>query len=557
MPHTQTAIHLKGIAQVLAEQRLQVPVHQRSFEWEEQVRELLEDVEAAFGREHEEYFLGTLVIISGTAAQPPHVLDGQQRLATVTLMLAAMAEEFDAANDGRSATTLRDNYLAKFDIVTKTESPQLRLNEADDPYFRTLLKPGYASPTRSAPASHKRLYDARVNVGSWVQRKLACEPDKPDWLGRMFQFLTESAYAIHLTVPDDSNAFLIFETLNDRGLDLSIADLLKNYLLSRAGTEDLRSVLDLWIKAQASLKAYGGEESFRVFLRHFWISKYETVRERDLYRKMKARITSKVNAVEFAQALADGSSLYAAILSTEHEYWQGAPPESRELLRTIHTLGLEQYRPMLLAAMERFPQEGVRDLLKALVGWNVRLIVVGGLGGGVMESKYAELGQAITNASLKTAAEVRAKGKEFVPNDAAFEAAFTTASVSKVGLARYYLRALERGRQGDAQPELIPNDDSGVITLEHILPEKSEGKWPQFSEEEHDAYWKRIGNMVLLQQRANNKLKSSSFDDKKLRFGESKLRLTQEVAACTAWDQAAIAKRQRELAMLAVKVWPV
>lgn len=556
MSRTQTAIHLKGIAQVLAEQRLQVPVHQRPFEWEEQVGELLEDVEVAFGRGPEEYFLGTLVIISGAGAQPPNLLDGQQRLATVTLLLAAMAEEFDAVGDTRSATSLRDNYLAKFDIVSKVESPQLRLNEADDPYFRTLLRPGYAAPARSAPASHKRLYNARKTVGAWLAKRLLTETDKPEWLGRMFQFLNESAYVIHLTVADESNAFLIFETLNDRGLDLSIADLLKNYLLSRAG-DDLRSVLDLWIKAQASLKAYGGEEKFRVFLRHFWISKYETVRERDLYRRMKARISSRVNALEFAQALADGSSLYAAILSPEHEYWEGAATESRDLLRTIHTLGLEQYRPMLLSAMERFPPEGVRDLLKTLVGWNVRLIVAGGLGGGVMEARYAELGQAITSAGLKTAAAVRAKGKEFVPNDAAFEGAFATAVVSKITLARYYLRALERGKRGDAQPELVPNEDASVITLEHILPERPEGNWPQFTEDEHDAYWKRIGNMVLLQQRLNNKLRSAGFDEKKKRFEPSSLLLTKEIAGYAAWDKTAIEKRQQELAALAVRVWPL
>jgi hypothetical protein len=240
MSRTQTAIHLKGIAQVLAEQRLQVPVHQRPFEWEEQVGELLEDVEIAFGGGPEEYFLGTLVIISGVGAQPPNLLDGQQRLATVTLLLAAMAEEYDAVGDTRSATSLRDNYLAKFDIVSKVESPQLRLNEADDPYFRTLLRSGYSAPARSAPASHKRLHNARKNVGAWLTKRLLAEADKPGWLGRVFKFLNESAYVIHLTVPDESNAFLIFETLNDRGLDLSIADLLKNYLLSKAG-DDLRS----------------------------------------------------------------------------------------------------------------------------------------------------------------------------------------------------------------------------------------------------------------------------------------------------------------------------
>ena len=113
------------------------------------------------------------------------------------------------------------------------------------------------------------------------------------------RYLRESAYVIYFTVPDDANAFLIFETMNDRGLDLSIADLLKNYLLGRSG-EDLQTILNLWTTAMACLSTYGGENLFTAFLRHYWSSKYGLVREKELYRSIKSRVTTSANVIDFA-----------------------------------------------------------------------------------------------------------------------------------------------------------------------------------------------------------------------------------------------------------------
>jgi len=554
MPQTQNTIELKGIAQVLTATRLAVPAHQRSFEWEGEVLELLEDIESAFVREQNEYFLGTLVIIAASPPEHPKVLDGQQRLATTTLLLAAMADRFETIGEKDRAAGIRRDYLAKYDIVANEESPQLRLNEIDDPYFRTLLKPGYTEPARGAEASHKRLFKSRGAIGDWLDKKLASEPNKALWLTRLFQYLKDSTTVIYLNVPDDSNAFLIFETLNDRGLELSIADLLKNYLLGLA-QEDLRIVLNLWVGAQGALRAYGGEGRFRVFLRHYWISRYDIVRERDLYRKMKERITSKVGAVDFAGDLAHNASLYGAMLSPEHEFWDNAPQDSRDWLRILHVLGLEQYRPMLLSAMARMPVEAVCELLRMLVGWNVRLTVVGALGTGTTESRYAEIGQAIDKATLKTVKEVRERGKEFVPSDQVFETAFATATVSKLPLARYYLRALERVRDGDPQPELVPNENPAELTLEHVLPENPGMNWPQWSEEDHRVYWRRLGNMVLLRQKVNSKLRSAAFDEKKPRLAASALLLTRNVGSASRWDRGAIDERQREMAKLALAAW--
>lgn len=416
-----------------------------------------------------------------------------------------------------------------------------------------------SEPGRGAPESHRRLWKSRECVSKWLVDKLNKTPDNPiNWLAEFSKYLDKSAYVVYFAVADDANAFLIFETMNDRGLDLSIADLLKNYLLGHA-KEDLPLVLSQWNTAIACLGAYGGENLFTVFLRHFWSSKHGLVREKELYRNIKLRVSSSANVVDFATELMNNSNFYAAILSPEHEFWSEASAKAREHIRTLSFLGLEQYRPMLLSALAHFEMDELENLLRLLISWSVRLLIVGGLGGGAIENNYCELGKDIRKGQLKNVREIAGRAnKSFVPNDAIFYESFGSARVSKAFLARYYLRQLDLEARSIAQHEQVPNADPNELTLEHVLPERpAEAAWNQFTEEERKAYTKRLGNMVLLRQRMNSSLRSGPFDSKRDIYSKSDLLLTRKVAERDDWDKQAIDTRQKWLAELAVKAWSV
>lgn len=557
MPAPSTSISIKGIASVLSYTRHQVPTHQRPFEWTEGVQEFLDDVGDAFGRK-EDYFLGSLVVIPTPEAKRTIVLDGQQRLAVITLLIASIADRFDRIGEKKTCQEIRREYIAKYDISDRTLRPQLSLNRQDDAYFRSIINREASQPARGAPESYQRLWDADCLVAEWLSKKTADVEHPENWLVEFIEYLTNSAYVIYFTVPDDANAFLIFETMNDRGLDLSVSDLLKNYLLGHAG-EDIETVLNLWNTAMASLRAYGGEYLFTVFLRHFWISKYGIVREKDLYRSIKSRISTSANVMDFANELVRNSYLYAAILSSEHEFWSESSTKARENISTLSLLGLEQYRPMLLSTLAHLRMEEVEKLLRLLISWSVRLLVVGGLGGGVIENNYCLLAQAIRNGKLKTAREVASQAnKSFVPNDGIFQESFRSIRVSKTKLVRYYLRVLELQGKGISQHELLPNPDPSELNLEHVLPENpAKGSWSQFSEEERRAYTRRIGNMLLLTERMNSKLRNNPYDEKCKIYAKSDLILTKEVAKYDEWTKEVIEERQKTLAELAVKAWNI
>jgi hypothetical protein len=114
-----------------------------------------------------------------------------------------------------------------------------------------------------------------------------------------------------------------------------------------------------------------------------------------------------------------------------------------------------------------------------------------------------------------------------------------------MGLFRFLLRAN------------IPNDDI-VITLEHVLPEEPQpGTWEKFSAEQRQLLTTRLGNLALLKFSDNSNLQSKEFAGKKSEFKKSKFKLTSELGSLSNWTPDVIVSRQKRLAKLAVKAWPL
>src|SRR5262249_4143178 len=144
-----------------------------------------------------------------------------------------------------------------------------------------------------------------------------------------------------------------------------------------------------------------------------------------------------------------------------------------------------------------------------------------------------------------------------VPPDAEFRSAFERASVSKNKLARYYLRALERTENGDSNPELVINPNPDEVNLEHVLPESPHANWPQVTAEIAATYTHRIGNLALMGAQKNRDAGNLSFASKKAIYAKSNVTLTKALSRLAAWGPEQIERRQKRLAELAVKTWPL
>jgi hypothetical protein len=211
---------------------------------------------------------------------------------------------------------------------------------------------------------------------------------------------------IWVQVADERTAFTIFETMNDRGLRLSAADLLKNRLYAVA---DRRrdEVIHKWQSMTGILEAVEGqEEGVLEYIRCFWVANNGHTRTKDLYDRMKAKAQNPAQAVELAAQLEQSAQDYAAIILSSHEKWAGRGANIRSKIETIRLLGVTQLRPLLLAALNRFPNREFNKLLDACVSWSVRSLL-GGVPSGTLEDYYARNALKVTRGEVRNVTDIR------------------------------------------------------------------------------------------------------------------------------------------------------
>lgn len=378
-----------------------------------------------------------------------------------------------------------------------------------------------------------------------------------DNLHRWLDFIKEGLRVIWVQVADERTAFTIFETMNDRGLKLSAADLLKNHLYAIADDDKRDEVIQKWQSMAGVLETIEGEEENIVeYVRCYWTTKNGRTRTKELYDKIKDKTTNKTKAVALATDLETTVQDYAAILLSSHPKWASRGESVKIKINTLRLFNVTQVRPLLLAAFNKFSPKEFSLLLDACISWTVRSLLSGISSGGLLEGYYARNALKITNGDIKKAAQVKTDVANAIPNNARFKAAALTANVSNQHLARYYLRAMQRCADGEPEPQYIPNPGS-EITLEHVLPEKAKEGWEHIPEEDRKKYLNRLGNQVLLTGTVNSKLGNAKFKDKKDALLDSQYSLTQEVGEFPDWGLAEIEKRQERLADLAIKTWPL
>jgi uncharacterized protein with ParB-like and HNH nuclease domain len=537
-----------GIGSLIKNRNLKVPIHQRPFSWQEDhVDALLNDIKGNFNEE--EYFLGTIVL-TGDDSQN-EIVDGQQRITTVSLIYACIRDFFVNKNDSDDIQT---KYLSTYDIRTKEYMPKLELSQQDNDFFRNLIINKIVE-TKIQRASNQKIKSAYDLIKESIKKLLENNNNDENILIDWKDFIDEKLKIVAITVPNDTNAFTIFETLNDRGLALAQVDLLKNYLYSKANTK-LDEVQKSWIELVSKIESED-ESLLLTYIKHFWFTYYYFVRERnnELFKSIKADIKLSTSVTTFVNNLKNDVDIYLAILNHNSSFWDNYDNLCRNHIETLNYFNLEQYRPLVFAILKKFSPNEVKKSLKLIVSWLVRNLIVGGMGGGTLEKAYADKAKAIFTNSIKTAAELRDSLISIIPQDEVFREQFKIATVSQTKNARYYLSSIENYKRGKQHPELLVNLNPDSVNLEHILPQNPEGNYPTFTEEQHSSYYKRIGNLTLMKTKENNEFKSSKFSDKKKKYAESELWITNSLSSLTEWTINEITNRQSELAKLAVETW--
>lgn len=574
-----------------------IPPYQREYSWtKNQWDELFDDLlQRETGDGH---FLGTIICLNDTANATRQtelqLIDGQQRVTTLSLLLTAIYQELSECDDLSAEDEVDRSNLARMLTLRRPRRarliPQLQNSNRDD-YFHILseaIEPVDGTP-RKPPAylGVRRLSKCLAHFRGRLQEHVASTADATP-ADTLFDFLekVKNSVLVKLEVETHSDAFTLFESLNNRGLPLTPIDLIKNTLLAKADQDPGMSVQETYEKWSTWLEALG--DSYAVqerFFRHFYnafkvdphirLAGYTVATRPQLiaiYEKLMAQ-----DLPHLIDRLTAAVKIYERIMNVER---RENTPFDRQLRNLSEAQGAAAYM-LLLFLMDKFGDELTEDDLAGittlLINFFVRRNLTSVPPTHAIDRRFAGIVEELNAAEAHQAEEiVRRSLREFTADDEQFYRALQGPVYDdNVAVTRYILTALaEDGMTIETRKDLwerVPADRSGnmryVWTIEHILPqgENIPTSWvemlggPEAAKAVHEQHVHRLGNLTITG--FNAALGNSSFEAKRDRTDahgryvgyKNGLSLNEDLAHAERWSEKQIEERTKNLAARAVK----
>lgn len=547
------ASRVETVDRLLSTNRIyKVPRYQRSFSWEKDHIELFwEDlIETKDDNSREDYFLGSMIFRQITENEM-EIIDGQQRLAVITILLACIRDYYFDMGSMEGVSEINPIYIGR--KKAGVMHYKLELNSQDNTFFRNYIQDDARernfSRKRGLSTSQKLILNAHniifEKIGEELDKLIRSE-DKKNFLEDLKNIITEKFKVLSTYVSSLEEAYVVFETLNDRGLDLSIADLLKNYLYSKAGG-NLNAVRNTW---EEIMNMLDGKE-INNFLRCYWLSSKDLVREKQLYKALKNHLRDKGEVLSFVQELKNEAEVYRNIINPDDNYWDD--DNLTNALKELKNLGIKQIYPLILSAYKKF---GKSSDLKKIINWSISLTVrysiICSLNPNKLEVEYSDA--AIKLRRNKDLIFVKRRFLELIPGDEEFSNGFGEKELTNKKIARYLLCKIAK-KMGVCGGDISIDEN---ITLEHILPQKLTPEWEKYIEKNglnHEDYLHKIGNLTLLNGPRNRNLSNKSFKEKSKIYNTSALKITKDICLYKEWNEENILKRQGDLVKIAKEIW--
>ncbi len=536
-----------------------VPLFQRDYSWkEENWEDLWLDILALHTSPDASHYMGALVLqSSGTSDKEFTIIDGQQRLATLSIIAIAVIdkiqklverEEEAEANQERQEI-LKRTYLSDRDPRSLRYSSKLILNENNNDFYQSnLINLRRPRNIRSLSKSNQLLWQAFEYFSSQMEEIPEIVRDGEKLTIFLTDAVAQRLLFIQINVEDELNAYTVFETLNARGIELSSTDLLKNYLFSLfQGPDDLQEAQRQWRRIINTVQM----EKFPEFLRYYLSLTHARVRRERLFKLVRESVRNARQAFDLLDQLENYSSLFIALGNSNDEFWRDAS-ENRQYIREFELFRVTQAYPTLFAAYEKFSPEDFTRLLKLVSALSFRYTIVSSLNPNELETFYNRVAIAITNREITNPRQVFDNLRPVYVSDEKFLQDFSLLSISTKGqkkkLVRYILCKLE----ADAS-HIDINEDS--FSIEHILPESPTNDWRQnFADAQIEEMVYRLGNLTPLEPPLNREVGNESYSIKREKYQQSVYTLTQRIMA-EEWTPNTLATRQRHLAQRAVHIW--
>ena len=547
-----------------------IPRFQREYSWsDEELKDLWNDLldNLAISKEgdivSQEYFLGSIVLVGDEDSSDieRQVVDGQQRLMTITIMFSVLAQKFKERNEGALSKKVHEFIIGEDengDPITKlkTETPkpffQYRIQERNIDFSQ---QPGTAE--ERAILNAYKFFDT-VLTENRLRKELLKDNRFTSVNGSYIDLLklirdqVLGCKVIYVTVKSFDDAYQIFEVLNAKGKDLEPTDIIKNTLFSILDSiEPIDMAYEKWKEIRNNISTGNGED-IKSFYRHFWLSKYSFVTKNRLVTEFNRKIPrDQESYTNFLNDLVKSSQIYKKIIKPLETDWVGIEKKQiYKALRNINLFGIKQSRTMILAlldAMERnvISNSVLVNTLDYLEYFHFVFNAICSTRSSDLERINSSFAREISACQSKVQChkclkEYKTKLADKLPpydeyEDKFFKLYFTQDEDSDKKIVQYILRKYEEYCNPNSEVEVVQ------FTIEHILSESAGEKCVGY-----------IGNMLILGEKINSSVGDGDIISKMRAYKKSSYKSVEKFVKdykdIKTWNEDDITKRTKYIA---------
>lgn len=543
------------------DKNFEVPSYQRNYAWTtSEIDEFITDLERT-KTVQTEHFLGVIVLVEETDHY--EIIDGQQRLTTIFLFLYALLEKYKLINirygkDTNKRRQKLEELLVLCDDDGEVISPRLILNDFNRDFFNEYIVNGWDKSEQEREdiyATYKKrkinicdsLRNNYLRISQWLDDKLKQSSDIDALLDEFRDLQTtilDAFTIVYITVGDTADAFLIFETLNDRGLALSHVDLIKNELFKNCSKDKstFEKYKDSWADMMNRLEDI---DKVKKFIKHYWIAYRGEIRGNNLFKTIRDYLKgSREKSQEIIEELKEYSYFYDILINPSQTNINSS--ELLEILNDINQLSYDLTHPIMLAAYKFHKNDEVALSKIAILCRNflLRHITIGKNKPTAIEGAIGEIARQY-DGKISLISEAFKK----INKDSEFKENLKVCNLNQRSYSTYLLLVnYERTLHNEewALPE------KRRVTIEHILPQTLDNtNWVSiFTREQHEVFVNRLGNLTLLGAKINSAAQNKDFLEKLKIYKEKKTEIimTKELEVYSQWTEVEIQDRQNKLA---------
>jgi len=462
------------------------------------------------------HFFGAIVVVPtqepNKGVESFYVIDGQQRLATILIWLSAIRDKMKEKNDGL-AKFINNSFLSSNAFWEgKTISfPKFELGEYDNKHLKNILEGNIKEEEHPIYRCYEFYKNAKYSDDIWT-------------------IILENIFIVHINAHDYFNAFKLFETLNDRGLELSAADLIKNYLLMNTSTNKdiFNNCINEWEEMFQKIR----DKSPVKFIRRYMLANYKgKFSESNLYKHVRSRLENNIpdQYLQFAKELNFSSSIYKKIFESSFDDYK--------INKKLNELKIVEVSPsftLLIKIMPLYEEEkksrrdDILRILELIEAFHIRWGICG-QSTGRLDQIYNEICNGLEQKNFgEYLGYIEGKLSRYVKenvDDEIFKHNFASRNF-KFGEKRtkYILWKLS-----NPAGELIL--DINEIETEHIMPQTLSEQWINDLQKQtgqdknqiiilHEEILNHIGNLTIIKQSWNRSMSNRVFEQKKNEYNK-------------------------------------